>query len=181
MQTIRRKDFWNQSKIMSQKWLKRIPVEKGWYLAGFVDGEGSFNVSLVWRPDYRTSWKITPNFNVAQRDKTILFLLKKYFGCGRINQRKDGVGVYVVENSRAIQERIIPFFKRFKLLSSKAKTNFSIFCQIMDLFVVDEHLTNDGLRKICILREKLNEGRGRKRKYNLSDIMISKVSPETIR
>ena len=27
-------------------WLKQIPEKIGWYLAGFSDGEGSFNVSL---------------------------------------------------------------------------------------------------------------------------------------
>jgi len=34
-------------------WLRKVPQEKGWYLAGFVDGEGSFNVSLRKRNDYR--------------------------------------------------------------------------------------------------------------------------------
>jgi len=86
-----------------------------------------------------------------------------------------------VENPNSLKERVIPFFKRFELLSSKAKTNFSLFCKIVDLIVGDKHLTETGLEQIALIREKLNEGRGRKRKFNLSDIQSLKESPETIR
>ena len=165
----------------NQKWLKQIPSDKGWYLAGFVDGEGSFNVSFARKNDYRSGWQITPSFNVSQRDNTNLFLLKKYLGCGRLKRRKDGCWIFVVENPNSLQERVIPFFKRFNLLSSKAKTNFSLFQKIVNLIVSDKHLTKEGLEQIAQIREKLNEGRGRKRKFNLSDIQSLKESSETIR
>jgi len=166
---------------MEKKWIKKIPPEKGWYLAGFVDGEGSFNVSFTKKSDYRTGWQITPSFNVSQRDKTILFLLKKYLGCGRIKQRRDGLWIFVVENPRSLEERVIPFFKKYRFLSSKTKTNFSIFCRIVRLIREDKHLTEEGLEKIAKLRAKLNKGRKRKRKYTLSDIRASRKSSETIR
>ena len=118
---------------------------------------------------------------MSQRDNTNLFLLKKYLGCGRLKRRKDGCWIFVVENPNSLKERVIPFFKRFELLSSKAKTNFSLFCKIVDLIVGDKHLTETGLEQIALIREKLNEGRGRKRKFNLSDIQSLKESPETIR
>jgi len=155
---------------MKQNWLNQIPREKGWYISGFTDGEGSFNVSLVKRNDYRLGWRVVPIFNVSQRDITVLFLIKKYLGCGRIQHRKDGLNMYIVENLSAIQEKVIPFFKKFSLLSSKGKTNFSIFCQIVKLLDQDGKMEKDRLIEICKLREKLNKGRGRTRKYNLSDI-----------
>lgn len=166
---------------MEENWLKKIPQEKGWYLVGFVDGEGSFNISFAKKIDYRSRWQVTPSFNVSQKDKTILFLLKRYLGCGRIKQRKDGLWIFVVENPRSIEERVIPFFKKYQFLSSKAKKNFSLFCQIVQLINQDMHLTKEGLEKIARLREKLNVGRKRKRKYNLSDIKTSRKSSETIR
>jgi len=150
---------------------KNIPQNIAWYLAGFVDGEGSFNVSLSKKSDYRSGWQITPSFNVSQRDGTNLFLLKKHLGCGRIKRRQDGIWIFVVENPRVIKEKILPFFRKFRLLSSKGKTNFSIFSQIVEMLDEDEHLTTNGLEKIVKLREKLNEGSGRKRKYNLNDII----------
>lgn len=165
---------------MEQKWLKEIPLEKGWYLAGFVDGEGSFNISFAKKNDYRSGWQVTPSFNVSQKDETILFLLKKYLGCGRIKRRKDGLWIFVVENPHSLKERVIPFFKKYRFFSSKAKTNFSIFCQIVDLINKDKHLTEKGLEKIARFRERINEGHKRKRKYNLSDIKASKDNPQRL-
>jgi len=36
-----------------------------------------------------------------------------------------------------------------------------------------KHLTSEGLKEILELREKLNEGRGRKQKYNLKDVNLT--------
>jgi len=153
-----------------EKWLKQIPSEIGYYLAGFVDGEGSFNLSLRKGEGYRYDWQLGLSFNVSQRDKTNLFLLKRYLGCGRLKTRKDGLYSFVVENFDSLKGRVIPFFKRFNFLSSRTKTNFSIFTRIVKLMDQKKHLTPEGLKEIIVLREKLNEGRGRKRKYNLKDV-----------
>ena len=153
---------------MSYELLKFIKPEIGYYIAGFVDGEGSFNVSLRKRPDHKMGWQVVPTFNVSQRDFTILVLMKKNLGCGRFVTRKDGVHYYVVQNPTAIRERVIPFFTRFKFLSSKMKRNFMLFKQITELMNGKGHLNSDGLMKIIQMRESLNEGRGRKRKYSIN-------------
>mgnify|MGYP001607571700 CR=1 FL=1 len=153
----------------NHSWLSIIPPHVGSYFAGFVDGEGSFSVSLRKRNDHSLGWQAVLTFNVAQRDKTVLALMKRYFGCGRLQERKDGVWYYIVQNPNAIEERIIPFFKKYSFLSSSKKKNFSIFSQIAKLMYDKDHLNNEGMLKIIELREKLNEGRGRKRKYNMHD------------
>lgn len=160
---------------MNQKpqWLKQIPIPTGHYLAGFVDGEGSFVVSLRKRDDHTMKWQIVLSFSVAQKDKTVLTLLKRHLGCGKLNQRRDGIWIYTVINPLAINERIIPFFKRFNFLSSKTKRNFSIFSKIAKLVNNHNHLTPEGLKEIIQLREKLNEGKGRKRKYSFQDYIDS--------
>ena len=38
-----------------------------------------------------------------------------------------------------------------------------------------------GLKKILELREKINEGKGRTRKYGIKDVFPERESPETIR
>jgi hypothetical protein len=152
-----------------QNWLKKIPIEWGHYLAGFADGEGSFNVSLRKRDDHAMKWQVVLTFNVAQKESYILSQFKKYLGCGRIQARKDGVFYYVCCNPLCLYERIIPFFKKFPFRSVRKKQNFSLFCQIASLVMEKKHLTQEGLREIVHLREKLNEGKGRKRKYNASD------------
>jgi hypothetical protein len=161
---------------------KQIPIYLGWYFAGFADGEGSFNVSLKKDNEYRVRWHIEPSFNLSQRDKTVLFLFKKHLGVGKIRQRKDGVYYYEVRNYKALQEVIIPFFRKYKFLSSEKKKNFLLFQKIVNLMNQGAHITNNGMTQILKIREKLNEGRGRKRKYSLDDYNNSKkVSPETRR
>ena len=153
--------------------MHKIPPGIGYYLAGFADGEGSFNVSLRKRDDHTLGWQIVMKFNVSQRDKTILTLYKKHLGCGTFYQREDGVWYYDVLNPRAIEERIIPFFEKFSFLSASKKTNFAIFKKIAKQVFENKHLTSEGLKEIIELREKLNEGKGRKRKYTISDYQKS--------
>ena len=155
------------------RWLKQIPEKIGWYLAGFSDGEGSFNVSLRKKYDYRIEWQIVLMFNVSQRDISNLVLLKRYLGCGRLQHRKDGVHYFVVGNNQSIVERVVPFFNKFYFFSSSKKKNFSLFKQIVYLVEANEHLHPEGFKKIVALREELNKGRGRKRKYNQDDITIN--------
>jgi len=158
---------------IKEQWLKKIPSQVGNYLAGFVDGEGSFNVSLRKRSDHTLGWQIVTTFNVSQRDKTILALLKRYLGCGRLQERKDGVWYYIVSNPISINERIIPFFKQYGFLSGTKKKNFSLFRTIALMMQKNEHLTSEGMHKIIKLREELNKGKGRTRKYSLQDYQQS--------
>ena len=84
----------------------KVPEKIGWYFAGFVDGEGSFNISLRKKTDYKIKWQPVLSFNVSQRERTILALMKRYFGCGIIKRRKDGLYSYDVTNPKAIQEKL---------------------------------------------------------------------------
>ena len=150
--------------------LKQVPENIGWYLSGFVDGEGSFNASLRQRKDHRMKWQIVLTFNVAQKDIGNLILLKKYLNCGRLQARKDGVHYFVVSNYRDIKDCVIPFFERFHFFSSLKRRNFSLFRELTMLMNLQEHLKPEGFKKLVEIREFLNEGKGRKRKYNILDV-----------
>ena len=149
------------------------PPNIGWYLSGFSDGEGSFNVSLRQRPDHKIHWQVVLTFNVAQRDVTNLLLLQKYLQCGRLQKRKDGIHYFVVTNYIEIVEKVLPFFKRFPLQSKSKAKNFEIFKRIAMIVYSGEHLVHRGFMKVVELREKINEGKGRKRKYEKRDVMES--------
>lgn len=87
-----------------------IPAEVGWYLAGFADGEGSFNVVFRPRKDYLIPWKVSLCFNVSQREKHILEWFREYLSCGTMRQRGDGVWYFEVNSIANIRENVIPFF-----------------------------------------------------------------------
>ena len=147
------------------------PPTIGWYLSGFCDGEGSFNVSLRQRPDHKLHWQVVLTFNVAQRDISNLLLLQRYMQCGRLQKRSDGVHYFVFTNYVDIVEKVFPFFERFPFQSESKIRNFALFKQITTIVYSGEHLARSGFMKIVELREKLNAGKGRKRKYEKSDVM----------
>ena len=161
--------------------MKNIPSDIGNYIAGFTDGEGSFNVSVKKRLDYKGSWKLTASFNISQKDRIILAWIKHILGCGTLRERKDGIVYYEVTNITALYDTIIPFFRVYGFRSAYKKNNFRIFSEIVEIMYKSEHSTPEGFQKILELREKLNPGIGRKRKYTLKDVLTSEVSSETIR
>ena len=150
--------------------LQKIPTNLGYYLAGFTDGEGSFNVSFRKRDDFQIPWKISLSFNISQKDPVILSLFKKHLRCGRLRKRKqDEVWYYEVTNFNAIQKNVIPFFQRFPFLSAKKKRDFSKFQQIAKLIESKDHLTVSGIEKIVRIRRDMNDGG--KRKYSEKEIL----------
>lgn len=160
--------------------MQGVPERIGYYLAGFTDGEGSFNVSFRPRADYSVPWKVSLCFNISQKDRVILALFKRYLGCGTIRGRPDGVWYYEVNNLNAIYEIVIPFFKRYRFLSAKKKRDFLKFCQLAVLLKKNAHLTEEGIRQILDIRREMNDGG--KRKYSDADILARfRESSETIR
>ena len=146
--------------------IKQVPERIGYYLAGFADGEGSFNVSFRKRKDYAMPWKVSLCFNVSQRDKVILTLFKKHLKCGTLRSRTDGVWYYEVNNINAIDENVIPFFNRFGFLSAKKKRDFSKFKQLAKIIKEGKHLNKTGIQTIIDIRKEMNDGGVGKRKYS---------------
>ena len=155
-------------------------AEIGYYLAGFADGEGSFNISFRPRQDYKSPWKVSLCFNISQKDEVILALFKHHLGCGTLRGRPDGVWYYEVNNFNAIWDKVIPFFKRFGFLSAKKKRDFAKFCQLAEIIKRNKHLTEEGIKKILEIRREMNDGG--KRKYSEKEILTKiQESSETIR
>ena len=148
-----------------------IPQRIGHYLAGFADGEGSFNVSFRRRADYAMPWRVSLCFNVSQRDKTVLVLFQRYLGCGTFRQRQDGVWYYEVNTFIAIVEHVIPFFDAFGFLSIKKQRDFAKFKQLATLIAGGAHLRKEGIDEILKIRRDMNDGGAMRRKYSDDDIL----------
>ena len=156
-------------RTISRKGLRREQL--GFFLAGFVEGEGSFNVSLRRKVDYKVSWQVVMSFNVSQKDPTILHILRDQLNCGIIKVRKrDELHSFDVTSPRDIIQNVIPFFQKYPVLSNSKRKNFALFCSIAKLMNQGKHKTMSGLRKILEIRERINEGKGRTRKYGIDDV-----------
>lgn len=153
-----------------------VPRDMGFYLAGFADGEGSFNVSFRPREDYGFPWRVSLCFNVSQRDEVILSLFKRHLACGTIRQRRDGVWYYEVNNQRSLVENVIPFFKKYRFLSAKKKRDFAKFQQLAKLISEGRHLSKEGICEVLRIRSNMNDGG--KRRYDDEAILERLENPQ---
>jgi LAGLIDADG endonuclease len=156
--------------------IHQVPSEIAWYLSGFADGEGSFNVSFRPREDYRCPWKVSLCFNISQRDPTVLALFKRHIQCGTMRQRRDGVWYYEVNNLTPILENVIPFFDRFHFLSAKKRRDFSKFKEIAAILQSGNHRCREGIEEILKIRAQMNDGG--KRRYSDLDIRKRFENPQ---
>jgi LAGLIDADG endonuclease len=155
----------------------QVPDSIGYYFAGFVDGEGSFNISFRKRPDYKMPWKVSLCLNVSQKDCSILALLKHHLKCGTIRYKSDEVWFFEVNNLNAIRENVIPFFDRFGFLSAKKKRDYAIFKRMAALMAGGAHLRKEGIVELLDLRRDMNDGG--KRKYDDRAVLAAFENPES--
>ena len=128
---------------------------KGW-ITGFVDGEGCFSVSIIKNKTTKSGWQIFPEFVITQGEKSLkaLKIIKNYFKCGNIfiNNRYDNHNEnlyrYCVRSIHDLKEKIIPFFSKNKLLTSKRK-DFELFSEIVNMMLDKKHLKEKGFLKIA--------------------------------
>lgn len=160
----------------------RIPAPVGWYLAGFADGEGSFNATFRRSDDRRLPYRVGLRFNVSQKDRVILSQFKRYLQCGQVRYRSEGVWWFEVNNLTSIRENVIPFFERFRFRSAKKKRDFAIFKRIVEAVAADRHATREGLLQILEMRRPMNDGGNRKiEEDEILRRLMSEDSSETVR
>ena len=162
-----------QERLSSSHWLEAIPLDLGHYVAGFVEGEGSFNVPIIREHDRLLPWRVTLSFNVSQRGPEMAMLLMDTFGVGRMRGRGDGVFYFEVTKPDHLEERVFPFFDRFRLRGPKAN-DLEIFKQITKLVRSDRHRCADGIEEILVLRSPMNRG-GKRRRTDEEIIALLRV------
>ena len=141
------------------------------YIAGFVDGEGTFHVAVQRNPSTRLKWQLVPAFHVSQNPERseVLELIRARFGCGRIQENhrgsKDRSLVLVIRKRIDLLETVIPFFERNPLLSGK-REEFLAFAEIVRAMDENVHLTTQGFKTLLERALSMNGG-GRYRRVHV--------------
>ncbi|OGH35951.1 MAG: hypothetical protein A3B43_02825 [Candidatus Levybacteria bacterium RIFCSPLOWO2_01_FULL_38_120] len=124
------------------------------YLSGFVDGEGCFYVGFGKREDLPLKWQIITEFHLSQNPggKNVLEEFSRRLGCGYLKPNhpgssKDKSWVLIVKDRKNLKEKLIPFFKKYPLHTSK-RVELSIFEFVLSLIEKKEHLTREGFQQI---------------------------------
>ena len=155
---------------------ERLGRMDGNYIAGFVDGEGSFHIAFQERNDLKFGWQAVPEFHISQNfpSRKVLEAIRETLQCGYIKandapSKSDKTLVYVVRDRKDLLQKVIPLFERYPLQTEKQK-DFEIFRTIVQMLEAGEHLKFEGFQKVVELAYLMN-AKGRYRKRKAEDIL----------
>jgi hypothetical protein len=171
----------NEKEQLSKQFKKR--KNANYYILGFTDAEGCFNVSLKKQEGTRFGWVLDPVFHITQHKnaKPVLEFVKEQLNCGRIIPKpgQEEVLQFIVDNRKQLAEKIIPFFSRYRLVV-KAR-DFESFKEIVTGLEKKEHSTREGFERLLRIAFSMNMN-GKQRRYKLDEILKDLAgSSETIR
>jgi len=134
-----------------------------WYISGLIDGEGCFCVTISKHKTKKLGLDPRLMFEVEMiaEDKPLLDKLQKFFKCGQVytlNYERYGWrphAKFAVKSHKDISEKIVPFFKKYKLQGKKAK-DFEYFCKALKVFERKKHLTLKGIETLREIQSKMN-------------------------
>ena len=127
------------------------------WIAGFVDGEGTFYVGINKNETMTIGYQVLPEFRIVQHKKDIqlLYALKKFFGVGVVRVNHEDRYELRIRSLEHLDKIVIPFFDTNKLLTQK-KFDFIKFKKIINLMKQSKHLEKSGLIKIIDLASLMN-------------------------
>lgn len=145
---------------VSRPLIENITIPHSEWMAGFVSGEGCFLVQLAKKGEGKLD-SASLSFKVSQhlRDELLLRSFITFFNCGLFNyhsgKSKLGAGVFIVRNFSDIWDKILPFFKDHEIRGIK-REDFEDWTKVAELIKSKDHLTEDGLEKIRVIKSGMN-------------------------
>ena len=136
-----------------------------WFITGFLDGESCFNVEINSSKTIRIGLTVQAKFQISlhKKDRAILEEIKLYFGVGFIYKHGKNSLQYQVKSLHDLTNIIIPHFDKYSLITQKW-ADFELFKSVIEMMNRKEHLTYEGLRKIVLIKAKINLGLSEKLK-----------------
>ena|SRR5215471_5693785 len=146
-----------------------------WFLAGFIEGEGSVCISIKPHPTTKFGFCVDPEFFLYQHRAypQMLNFAKELFGTGAIfpKQGNERVLVYAITSRRCISEKVVPFLRTY-MISAPRKAIYDRFCEIVEMIERKEHHTPQGMVRIAEMAYALNPvAKGKERKRSLQEVL----------
>lgn len=146
-----------------------------WFLAGLIEGEGSFTVSIKEHPTARFSIYVDPEFYLYQHKhgRELLVMARRIFGTGRIYPKPGNpdVLVFAITSRRSLREKVLPFIEKYMVFSAR-REQLRLFSEIVLALEGKEHHSPQGLACIVEKAYALNPaGKGKERKRPLPEVL----------
>jgi hypothetical protein len=144
--------------------------QRRWWLAGFVEGEGSVCVSLKRHPTAAFGYLVQPEFFLYQHRnrRKLLEMAAEEFGSGSIFPKPGNEDVLVLKitDRRVLRDVVVPFLQSYMRLSARV-ADYAIFATVVDLVNQGRQRTLDGIVELVGLAYTINgNGKNRRRPQN---------------
>lgn len=139
-----------------------------YYITGFSDAEGSFQIGIYSNDKFKSGYNFIPSFSIHlhAKDRALLDNIQLFFGVGKVhNSSKYKTAIYSVASVKDLINVIIPHFLKYPLITQKSG-DFELFKLAVHKISNKEHLTSKGIEDIVSIKASINRG--------LSDKLISK-------
>jgi LAGLIDADG endonuclease len=132
------------------------------WIAGFVNGDGSFSLGFSENSKMRLGATCQPRFVVTQhqRDRILLERIQSSLACGVLYEKGSGIAAFdlKVTGLSTITDKVVPFFKSHSLFGAKA-LDFADFCRGIEIMNSSGHLTDAGQAQLRSLYFSMNSNR----------------------
>ena len=136
----------------------------GEYIAGFIDGEGCFTITISKHATKKLGVDARLHFQIEVRsdDLEIIQSIQETLDCGKIyhlNYERYGWNPHVelkVSSLGEITEKLIPFLNQYPLRAKK-RFSYQYFLQAVEVFKRKDHLTQKGIEKLRAIRSQMNQ------------------------
>lgn len=154
-----------KDEFLNIKPLTRLTVNTGIpnkdWLAGFMEGESCFYVSVYNSPKSKLNYAVQLVFKITQhfRDKVLLENISKLLECGRVETIKSGDACdFTVTSFNEFKKYMIPYWENYPLIGHKSN-DYIDFKRVYDIMLTKGHLTDEGLTKIVDIKNSMNTKR----------------------
>lgn len=154
-----------KDEFLNIKPLTRLTVDTGIpnkdWLAGFMEGESCFYVSVYNSPKSKLNYAVQLVFKITQhiRDKVLLENISKLLECGRVEIRKSGDACdFTVTSFNEFKKYMIPYWENYPLIGHKSN-DYIDFKRVYEIMLTKGHLTDEGLTKIVDIKNSMNTKR----------------------
>lgn len=146
-----------------------------WFLAGFIEGEGSLTVSVKQHDTSRFGFYVDPEFFLYQHEsgRKLLELTGDLFQAGRITPKSGSpkVLVYSITSRKTLVQKIVPYFEKYVIPYSCKRETFFRFREILEMMEHGEHRHAHGLCKIVEKAYLMNpDSKGKPRERTLQEV-----------
>ncbi|HAU66013.1 TPA: hypothetical protein DCW61_01575 [Candidatus Uhrbacteria bacterium] len=132
------------------------------YVVGFIDGEGSFSISIGKHKTTKNGFDVRPEFEIELRkdDQEILERILVTIGCGKIfdcSYERYGWfphAKYKITSNKDLRDYLFPFLDKYPPQAKKGAM-YNRFKTIVTIVLNKQHLKPGGLEKITEIRSEM--------------------------